>query len=150
MSDASAAEGTGVSSGWLLGVNLAGAEFSASKVPGTYGFDYVYPSHSEIDYYANAGMSVIRLPFLWERLQPSAFAPLDTSQLAHIDDVVNYAAAKGLKVVLDAHDYGSYEGSLVGSDAAPNSAFADMWGQLAGHFAGNANVMFDLMNEPHA
>ena len=74
---------------WLLGVNLAGAEFASQKNPGTYGVDYIYPSHSEIDYYANAGMSVIRLPFLWERLQTSAYGPLDASQLAHIDDVVN-------------------------------------------------------------
>ena len=150
MSDASVPGGAAGSPDWLLGVNLAGAEFASQKNPGTYGVDYIYPSHSEIDYYANAGMSVIRLPFLWERLQTSAFAPLDASQLAHIDDVVNYANAKGLKVILDAHDYGSYQGSLIGSAAVPNAAFADMWGKLAGHFAADANVMFDLMNEPHA
>lgn len=150
MSDPSVPGGAAGSPDWLLGVNLAGAEFASQKNPGTYGVDYIYPSHSEIDYYANAGMSVIRLPFLWERLQTSAFAPLDASQLAHIDDVVNYANAKGLKVILDAHDYGSYQGSLIGSAAVPNAAFADMWGKLAGHFAADTNVMFDLMNEPHA
>ena len=150
MSDASVTTGSTVSPNWLLGVNLAGAEFAPQKDPGTYGVDYTYPTHSEIDYYATAGMSVIRLPFLWERLQTSAFAPLDANQLAHIDDVVNYATSKGIKVILDAHDYGSYQGSLVGSDAVPDSAFADLWGKLGGHFAGNANVMFDLMNEPHA
>ncbi|MGN6571556.1 MAG: cellulase family glycosylhydrolase [Pseudolabrys sp.] len=150
MSDASVPGGAAGTSDWLLGVNLAGAEFASQKNPGTYGVDYIYPSHSEIDYYANAGMSVIRLPFLWERLQTSAYGPLDASQLAHIDDVVNYANSKGLKVILDAHDYGSYQGSLIGSDAVPNSAFADLWGKLAGHFAADANVMFDLMNEPHA
>jgi aryl-phospho-beta-D-glucosidase BglC (GH1 family) len=51
---------------FLLGVNLAGAEFG-SNVPGTFGTDYTYPTHAEIDYYAAKGMSVIRLPFLWER-----------------------------------------------------------------------------------
>jgi len=147
MSDAPA--GATVPSDLLLGVNLAGAEFSPSKDPGTFGFDYIYPSHSEIYYYANAGMSVIRLPFLWERLQQSAFGPLDAHQLAHIDDVVSYANAKGLEVILDAHNYGLYEGSAIGSAAVPDSAFADLWAKLAGHFAGNSNVMFDLMNEPH-
>ena len=150
MSDSSVTGGAAGAPDWLLGVNLAGAEFASQKDPGTYGYDYIYPSHSEIDYYANAGMSVIRLPFLWERLQTSEYGPLDQSQLAHIDDVVNYANSKGLKVILDPHDYGSYQGSLIGSDAVPNSAFADFWGKLGGHFAGNANVMFDLMNEPHA
>ena len=150
MSDASIPGNAAASSDWLLGVNLAGAEFGSQNDPGVYGRDYIYPSHSEIDYYANAGMSVIRLPFLWERLQTSLNGPLDASQLAHIDDVVNYANSKGIKVILDAHDYGSYQGSLIGSAAVPDSAFADFWGKVAGHFAGDSNVMFDLMNEPHA
>jgi aryl-phospho-beta-D-glucosidase BglC (GH1 family) len=47
----------------LLGVNLAGAEFG-SNVPGVFGTDYTYPTHTEIDYYAAKGMSVVRLPFL--------------------------------------------------------------------------------------
>ena len=46
----------------LLGVNLAGAEFG-SNVLGVFGTDYTYPTHTEIDYYAAKGMSVVRLPF---------------------------------------------------------------------------------------
>ena len=58
--------------GLLLGVNLAGAEFGTpNHVPGVFGTDYIYPTHTEIDYYAAKGMSVVRLPFLWERLQHS-------------------------------------------------------------------------------
>ena len=36
--------------GLLLGVNLAGAEFTPSHVPGVFGTDYIYPTHTEIDY----------------------------------------------------------------------------------------------------
>ena len=61
---------------FLLGVNLAGAEFG-SNVPGTFGTDYTYPTHAEIDYYASKGMSVIRLPFLWERVQHTKNGALD-------------------------------------------------------------------------
>ena len=130
----------------LLGVNLAGAEFGS--VGQAYGTGYTYPTHAEIDYEAASGMNVVRLPFLWERLQPTLNGPLDSAELARIDDVVNYATAKGLKVDLDLHDYGSYNGQQVGSAAVPNTAFADVWSKLAGHFKSNGNVLFGLMNEP--
>lgn len=130
----------------LLGVNLAGAEFGSVGQP--YGTGYTYPTHAEIDYYAASGMNVIRLPFLWERLQPTLDGALDKDELARIDDVVSYATSKGLKVDLDVHNYGKYNGQLIGTPAVPTSAFADLWGKLAGHFASNSNVMFGLMNEP--
>ena len=132
----------------LIGVNLSGAEFG-SNVPGTYGIDYTYPTHAEIDYYASKGLDVIRLPFLWERLQHTQFGGLDPTELTQLDDVVSYATSKGLKVDLDPHDFGYGFGSLIGSPQTPNSAFADFWGRLAGHFESNPNVIFGLMNEPH-
>ncbi len=130
----------------LLGVNLAGGEFGAVGQP--YGTGYTYPTHAEIDYEAASGMNVIRLPFLWERIQPALGSPLDPAELARIDDVVNYATSKGMKVDLDVHDYGNYGGQPTGSSAVPNSAFADLWGKIAAHYATNVNVMFGLMNEP--
>jgi endoglucanase len=132
----------------LLGVNLSGAEFG-SNVPGSFGTDYTYPTHAEIDYYAGKGLSVIRLPFLWERLQHSEFGAFDATELARLDDIVNYATSKGLKVDIDPHDYGKGFGALIGSAQTPNSAFADFWGKLAQHFAANPRVIFGLMNEPN-
>jgi endoglucanase len=132
----------------LLGVNLSGAEFG-SNVPGTFGTDYTYPTHAEIDYYAGKGLSVIRLPFLWERLQHSEFGAFDAAELGRLDDVVTYAASKGLKIDIDPHNYGKGFGALIGSAQTPNSAFADFWGKLAQHFAANPRVIFGLMNEPN-
>src|SRR5262245_31242759 len=128
----------------LLGVNLAGAEFG-SNVPGVFGTDYTYPTHAEIDYYAAKGMGVIRLPFLWERVQRSEFAALDATELGRLDDVVNYATGKGLKIEIEPHNYGYGFGALIGSTQTPNSAFADLWGKLAGHFQSNSGVIFGLM-----
>ena len=130
----------------LVGVNLAGGEFGPGGT--TYGSDYEYPTHAEIDYEASKGMNVIRMPFLWERLQPTLGQAFNATEMQRIDDVVSYATSKGLKVVLDPHDYGRYNGQDIGSSAVPNSAFASFWGQLAGHFASNGNVIFGLMNEP--
>jgi endoglucanase len=135
-------------SSFLLGVNLAGAEFG-SNVPGTFGTDYTYPTHAEIDYYASKGLSVIRLPFLWERIQHTKNGALDSVELGRLDDVVNYTTGKGLKIEIEPHNYGYGFGALIGSAQTPNSAFADVWGKLALHFKSNPDVIFGLMNEPH-
>ena len=132
-----------------LGVNLAGADFGGGHLPGTLGTDYTYPTSLEIDYYAGKGMSIVRLPFLWERVQLTANGPLSTSELAQMDGVVAYAASRGLQVILEPHNFGSGYGHPVGSAETPDSAFADLWSRLAGHFAGSSNVIFGLMNEPH-
>jgi aryl-phospho-beta-D-glucosidase BglC (GH1 family) len=135
-------------SAMLIGVNLSGAEFG-DPLPGTYGVDYTYPTHAEVDYYAAKGMSVIRLPFMWERLQHTEFGALDATELGRLDDFVNYATGKGLKVDLNPQDFGYGFGHLIGSAETPNSAFADFWGKVAAHFKTNPNVIFGLMNEPH-
>ena len=109
-----------------------------------FGTDYIYPTHTEIDYYAAKGMSVVRLPFLWERLQHSENGPLDGAELARLDDVVNYATGKGLKIEIEPHNYGYGFGALIGSAQTPNAAFADLWGKLAFHYQSNPSVIFGL------
>jgi aryl-phospho-beta-D-glucosidase BglC (GH1 family) len=136
------------SSGFLLGVNIAGGEFGS--LGGQYGWSYIYPSHSEIDYYDKKGMDVIRVPFSWERVQHSQFGELDATELSRLDDAVNYATSQGLKVVLDPHGYGAGFGSLIGTAGTSNAAFADFWGKMAAHYAGNTDVIFGLMNEPNS
>jgi hypothetical protein len=95
--------------GLLLGVNLAGAEFGTpNHVPGVFGTDYIYPTHTEIDYYAAKGMSVVRLPFLWERLQHSENGPLDGAELAR-----DRAAERGRQAA-DGHSHGARRRHRVG------------------------------------
>ncbi|MET1022970.1 MAG: glycoside hydrolase family 5 protein [Pseudoxanthomonas sp.] len=130
------------------GVNLAGAEFNASKKPGTLYKDYMYASDADFAYFADQGMNVIRLPFLWERLQPSAGATLDVAQLAQIRTAVTRARNHGLKIILDPHNYATYNGQKIGSAAVPDTVFADLWRQLGAAFANDDAVIFGLMNEP--
>ena len=136
----------------LVGVNLAGPAFGAqnpSSVPGVVGTDYVYPTHSEIDYYASKGMNVFRLSFLMERLEHSQGGALDSAELARIDDVVNYSASKGIKTILDPHNFGQAWGNDIGSAGTPASSLTTFWSKLASHYASNSNVIFGIMNEPH-
>lgn len=134
------------------GVNLAGAEFG-STIPGEFNRDYTYPGATDVDYFAGQGMTVIRLPFRWERLQPNlneAFSPEESERLRSTVDLV---LARGLTVILDPHNYARYlkngEELVLGDGMLSNEHFADFWRRLATEFKGDESVVFGLMNEPH-
>lgn len=133
---------------WLTGVNIAGAEFAGRKIPGVPGRDYFYPSKATIDYFAAKRMNAIRVPFLWERLQPQLSANLNPAESRRLDDVVRYANGKGLYVILDVHNYASYRQEIIGSANVPVDALAGLWGRIATKYKGNSKVGFGLMNEP--
>ena len=138
----------------FAGVNLAGGEFG--KIPGTYGTDYTYPTPADIDYYVELGFNLIRVPYRWERLQPTLGAPFTAGDQALLTAVVEYAVTRGLHVVLDTHNYarrrladdGWTADHLIGSKQVPTAAFADFCARLAGAFQGTPSVIFGLMNEP--
>jgi endoglucanase len=140
------------------GVNLSGAEFGMTHLPGTFGTDYTYPTTTEVDYYKSKGMNFIRLPFRWERLQHTNSAALDATELSRMNTFVSYATARGVYVVLDPHNFmryypnpaGSYEtatNGLVGS-SVPNSDFSNFWFRVAAIYRTNSHVFFGLNNEP--
>lgn len=130
------------------GVNLAGGEFG-SALPGSYGSDYTFPTPSEVDYFMGKGMNTFRVGFKWERLQGSAYAAFDATYASRLESIVTYATSKGAKVILNPHNFARYYGSTVGSSQVPNGVFADLWSRLATKYGPNANVMFNLVNEPH-
>nr|WP_269151075.1 glycoside hydrolase family 5 protein [Acetobacter sicerae] len=137
-----------VSAAPVAGINLSAAAFASNKVPGRDGWDYMFPRQGEIDYFTEAGMKLIRLPVLWERLQPQPLSDLDPGYLAHIQNVVAMAKTGQAKVIIDLHNYGAYGGQLIGSDAVKVDAFVDVWVKLARVFGNDADVLFGLMNEP--
>jgi len=133
----------------LRGINLVGAGFASSALPGRENFDYIFPSASDIKIYADFGMEVIRLSFLWERLQPELDKPLNAQYLNGIESVVREANNHGLFVILDVHNYGAYQSKLIGSDEVTQDSFNNLWFRLATHFKDDKNVMFGIMNEPN-
>lgn len=132
----------------LKGVNIAGAEFNGDQLPGVLFKNYIYPNNAELDYFASIGATVIRLPFLWERIQPSLFGELAPAELQNIATTVALAKSNGMCVVLDVHNYGSYRGKAIGSTQVPIKAFIDLWTRLAEQFGDASTTAFDLMNEP--
>lgn len=141
-----------------FGVNLAGAEFAGHVVPGVYGVNYTYPSAEELEYYRTRGRTLIRLPFLWERMQRALNGPLDTEELTRLKAVLRAAREKKIEVILDVHNYGRYrfageektEPATIGSERIPYAAFADLWSRLAAAFKDEPAVYaYGLMNEPY-
>lgn len=140
----------------LKGVNLSGAEYNVNKISARYGTDYIYPSTTEIDYYKRKNFTTIRLPFSGSRLQPTLNGSLNTAEVDRIRSTINYAASKGMYVILDPHEYGgrfdptSNTYKLFGvSGGLPASVFADFWRRVANEFKSHPNVIFGLMNEPN-
>lgn len=117
------------------GVNLAGAEFGESKLPGIYGQDYIYPTNAEVDYFMSKGMNTFRLPFKAERLN---------ADLSRIKTFVDYVTGKGGYVLIDMHNYARYNGAIISA-----TILGDLWTQLASLYKGNDKIIFGLMNEPH-
>jgi endoglucanase len=131
------------------GINIAGGEFAPMKLPGVYNRDYTYPGPASIDYFAAKGMTVIRVPVLWERIQRQLGIELDGAEMARLDAVVDHAASKGLRVILDVHNYATYRGSKIGTTDVPPSALGDVWRRVGKRYKDNEAVIFGLMNEPN-
>jgi endoglucanase len=131
----------------VRGINLAGAEFGS--VGQAYGKGYTYPSEETIAYFSGKGFTAVRLPFLWERLQPRLYERFDSSEMRRLRHTVRAIEAAGMQVILDPHNYARYKDQLIGSASVPQSAFSDFWRRLAAMFAGHGNIVFGLMNEPY-
>lgn len=131
------------------GVNLSGAEYNSTSLPGRYGYQYFYPHATTVDYYQSKGMNLVRLPFLWERVQPTLYGALDQTELQRLVAFVDSTTAKGITVLIDPHNYGRYRQQVIGSTGVPHNAFGDFWWRLAMVFKDNPKVLFGLMNEPY-
>lgn len=129
------------------GVNLSGAEYGARD--GVLGTNYTYPSEATVQYFAAKGMTAIRLPFLWERLQPQLNARLDDTELEHLKKSVELIRSHGMAVVLDPHNFGYYDKAKVQDMPGGDIAFGDFWARLALEFGHDDGIVFGLMNEPH-
>lgn len=132
----------------LAGVNLAGGEFNSGRKPGIFAKDYIYPDARIAAPFLGMGMKIVRVPILWERIQPAVSSPLSAAEMARIDKVV--AGLDGFQIiVLDIHNYGKRDGRRLDQIADGGAQLADLWRRLADHYRDNRQVAFGLMNEPN-
>ena len=153
---------------YMRGVNVNGGEFGApgwsvntstfsNANPGAYNTNYRYDSQGTFDYLASRGLKVVRLPFRWERIQPTLGGALNATELQRLTDAVNRAKAAGLQVIPTAFNYGGYmlhDGTqgvrrTIGTSYVTNAHYADLWSKLSAAFQTNTGVAgYGLMNEP--
>jgi endoglucanase len=144
----SLAIGAGANAQSLKGVNLAGAEFGSSHLPGRYGWDYSYPTTGEIVYFTDKNMNVFRVPVRWERLQPVLNGPLDPEELARLTLFITEAHQHSASVIIDIHNYGNFYNTGFEENPALALGFVDLWRRLALAYGHDDYVIFGLMNEP--
>lgn len=131
----------------MIGINLSGAEFGSQN---RYGKDYIYPSLADLQFYADRGVELVRLPIKWERMQTSPGGGLDPAELARLQKFLADADSLGVKVIVDLHNYGRYGGKVVGSAELPSTVLADFWQKMAVAIGDSPALLgYDLMNEPH-
>jgi aryl-phospho-beta-D-glucosidase BglC (GH1 family) len=166
--EAHLAVGGATGPGVWRGVTDAGGEFAgpgaldsptaySNANPGVYDTNYHYDQAATFTYLAGRGITLVRIPFRWESIQPTPFGPLDVNELDRLRATVARAHAAGVSVLLDIHNFGAYwlaEGSQgvrepLGSSRLPTTALADVWSRLATAFAGTPGVVgYGLMAEP--
>lgn len=125
-----------------LGVNLSGLQDGAAA-----------PTLTEMQYWANKGISHFRIPLLWGSLQSTNFASLNTGYLTQISGVLASANTAGAKCLIDIHNFGSGPDGThrVGTSNVPVSAFVDLWTKFSTALRADPNFSavggYDLMNE---
>jgi hypothetical protein len=150
------------------GINMSGGDFGtpgplespttfSNANPGAYNSAYHYDTLQSYGYVASRGMSLIRLPVRWERVQPVLGGALNAAEVQRIADAVGRANAYGMRVILDIHNYGAYwlsNGTQgvrrpIGSAEVTVAHFATLWRQLSSSFRSTPGLVgYGLMNEP--
>jgi endoglucanase len=143
-------------SGLPFGVNLAGAEFGhGSKMPGEVNTDYFYPTTADLDYWQSKGLTLLRVPFKWERIQHKLFGELTKAEVDVMKNLLKEAGERGMKVIPDLHNYGRRKVAgtdyIIGDKNVPVEALGDFWSKLAKELAAYKKTIYGygLINEPH-
>jgi endoglucanase len=132
----------------LAGINLAGGEFNSARKPGVYGKDYIYPTARTAAPFIEGGMQIVRMPVLWERIQPKPGEPLNSTEMTRVDRAL--AQLGGFQViVLDVHNYGKLRGERLDRLPDGGAQLAGLWAQLADRYRRDPRIAFGLMNEPN-
>lgn len=168
--DMYAGAGIGTTYGFSNARELPGTTFGSGgtiTTPGTdpygggpYAPGWNYGSPATWAYLASRGMTLVRLPFRWERVQRTLGGSLDATEIGRIDTALGYAAANGIQVILDLHNGGGVYSldngtqgvaQQIGGATVTDAHFSDVWSRITTHFDSNSAVVaYELCNEPKA
>lgn len=145
-----------------IGLNVAGYEYPSSMTGAdiaepSYGVGNFIASDTDFDFISARGVKLIRLPFMWPRIQPVPMEPLNLNRVNDLRAMIARAQARGMTVVLDCHAYGRYtrqDGAMeqIVLTTGNTGLLSDLWTRLVTALNGTpewaAVSGLDLMNEP--
>ncbi|KAL0777191.1 hypothetical protein CaCOL14_006709 [Colletotrichum acutatum] len=97
----------------------------------------------------NDKLNMFRLPVGWQFLVNNQIGQLNAANLGKYDQVMQKCLATGAHCMLDIHNFARWNGGIIGQGGPTDDQFVSLWTQLATKYKDNANVVFELMNEPH-
>ncbi|MGL1955738.1 MAG: glycoside hydrolase family 5 protein [Colwellia sp.] len=127
-----------------IGINL-GNTFDAPHEG-----DWALPAQeSFIIAFKEAGFNHVRIPVTWhEHTQLAAPYEIDSVFLTRVEEVVDWALAQDLYVILNVHHESWLKENY--QDQKNKNRLDRIWIQIAAHFKEkSAKVMFELLNEPN-
>jgi len=140
----------GMKLGWNVGntfdaVNLTNGVY----VPGETNWGNPKVTQLLIDSVRAAGFNAIRLPVAWSKFTDTTNFVIDTSWLARVQQVVDYAIGRGMYVMLNEHWDGGWADNRVYADSAyANKRFRAIWKQVGKRFRDyGPNLIFAGTNE---
>lgn len=96
------------------------------------------------------GMNVFRLPVGWQFLVGHKVGgPLVPKNIGLYDDLVKACIRTGAYCIIDVHNYGRYDGKIIGQGGPSDEQFASLWRQLASRYRTQNHIIMGLMNEPY-
>src|ERR1035437_6535845 len=137
-----------------FGVNLAGAEFGhGSIMPGAVNVDYFYPTVEDFDYWKSKGLTLLRIPIKWERIQHEINGELNKDEVAQLKYLLDEAGNRNMQIILDLHNFCrrdiNNKSYIIGQDSLTIENLSNFWGQLSKQLKGHKSIYaYGLMNEP--
>ena len=110
-----------------------------------------YPSAAPFYTAANAGFNAVRIPCAWDFNSNQTNHQINPTYMAQVKQVVDWAIAAGMYVVINDHWDGGWLDSNLGTTVNPtvNAKMDSYWTQIATAFAGYDNhLLFAAANEP--
>ncbi|KAI0105464.1 endoglucanase 2 [Nemania sp. FL0031] len=138
----------------FLGVAIAGGDFGCqidgTCPPGSAQLPLSNGPAQMSHFVKDDGITLLRIPTSWQFLVNSQLGgDLDASNLAKYDQLVQSCLNTGAYCMIDIHNFARWNGQIIGQGGPTDEQFASFWGQLAGKYATNNKIVFELMNEPH-
>ncbi|KAI8962395.1 glycoside hydrolase family 5 protein [Daldinia sp. FL1419] len=137
----------------FLGVSITGGEFGC-KNDGTCPVGSTKLPNDGVTqmwhFVGDDAVNILRMPISWQFLvNDNLGGKLDSSNFDDYDRLMQACLATGAYCMIDIHNYGRWNGKIIGQGGPTDDQFVNLWQQLAEKYSDEDKVIFELMNEPH-